>query len=255
MKVDNYCIALAVVLLFLIYMDNASNIESFYGSDSLMGTPLDSKDNSQDHKPVEVIEHKTMEEGPIGQVPRKVPMAPTKSMGGSLEALQGAPIGENFMLLSADMVPGIKTIDSNVPVAYPRLGGYGNLGKDGSAPGVAPDVAPGAAPGAATGAGKSIKVIVIFAPWCGWSKKSLPDFKKMEGKLKSVSTQETNGWSVSFDMYNSEDAVGKQKVKEYEVKGFPSVLVEVDGQRKEGPREYSKMIDMINSVTGGNIQA
>ena len=45
------------------------------------------------------------------------------------------------------------------------------------------------------------------------------------------------------------------ETKEYEVKGFPSVLVEVDGQRKEGPREYSKMIDMINSVTGGNIQA
>ena len=77
----------------------------------------------------------------------------------------------------------------------------------------------------------------------------------MEDKLSSVSTQQTNGWSVSFEMYNSEDAVGKQKVKEYEVKGFPSVLVEVDGQRKEGPREYSKMIDMINSVTGGNIQA
>ncbi len=252
MKVDNYCIALAVVLLFLIYMDNASNIESFYGSDSLMGASLESdKDNSQDHKPVEVIEHKTMEEGPIGQVPRKVPMAPTKSMGGSLEALQGAPIGDDFMLLSADMVPGIKTIDSNVPVAYPRLGGYGNLGKDGVAPGVAPDVASGVA----SGAGKSIKVIVIFAPWCGWSKKSLPDFKKMEDKLNSVSTQQTNGWSVSFEMYNSEDAVGKQKVKEYEVKGFPSVLVEVDGQRKEGPREYSKMIDMINSVTGGNIKA
>ena len=77
----------------------------------------------------------------------------------------------------------------------------------------------------------------------------------MEDKIKSVSTQETNGWSVSFEMYNSEDAVGKQKVKEYEVKGFPSVLVEVDGQRKEGPRDYSKMIDMINSVTGGNIKA
>lgn len=250
MKVDNYCIALAVVLLFLIYMDNASNIESFYGSDSLMGSPL--QDNQQDDKPVEVIEHKTMEEGPIGQVPRKVPMAPTKSMVGSLEALQGAPIGDDFMLLSADMVPGIKTMDSNVPVAHPRVGGYGNLGKDGT------DASSESVPnvgGGGGGAGKSLKVIVIFAPWCGWSKKSLPDFKKMEDKLNSVSTQQTNGWSVSFEMYNSEDAVGKQKVKEYEVKGFPSVLVEVDGQRKEGPREYSKMIDMINSVTGGNIQA
>jgi len=238
-----YCVALAVILLFLIYLDNTSNIENYDGMD---GAPLDHKDHKHQVKHEHILDERRMEEGPIGQKPVKVEMAPTESMKGSLEELQGAPVGDDYMLLSADMVPGIQTIDSNVPVAHPRVGGAGNLGKDSS--GMMHDSATGS-----TGSG-SVKVVVIYAPWCGWSKKSLPDFEHMRETLDGVSKQETNGWDLSFEMYNSEDATGKQKVKEYEVEGFPTVLVEVNGQRKEGPRDYGEMMKMINSITGGNIQ-
>jgi thiol-disulfide isomerase/thioredoxin len=255
MKVDMYCVALAVILLFLIYLDNSRNIENYGGME---GAPLDHTDHKHQVKHEHILDDQRMEDEPIGQQPVKVAMAPTESMGGSLEELQGAPVGDDYMLLSANMVPGIQTIDSNVPVAHPRVGGVGNLGKDGSH--MMHDSATGSDTGSATGSvgsgsgSGSVKVVVIYAPWCGWSKKSLPDFEQMRETLDGVSKQETNGWDVSFEMYNSEDATGKQKVKEYEVEGFPSVLVEVNGQRKEGPRDYGEMMKMINSITGGNIQ-
>jgi thiol-disulfide isomerase/thioredoxin len=239
-----YCVALAVILLFFIYVDNSRNIENYGGME---GAPLDHKDHKHQVNQEHILDDHRMEEESIGQKPVKVEMAPTESMRGSLEQLQGAPVGDDYMLLSADMVPGIQTIDSNVPVAHPRVGGVGNLGKDGS------HMMHDSGSGSAHGSG-SVKVVVIYAPWCGWSKKSLPDFEQMRETLDGVSKQQTNGWDVTFEMYNSEDATGKQKVKEYEVEGFPTVLVEVNGQRKEGPRDYGEMMKMINSITGGNIQ-
>jgi len=268
MKVDNYCIALLFIVFFMIYTDNSNNIEYF----TLEGAPLEVADSGpvglggETGSPVPG-KNDTVEQGPIGQAPRKLDMKPPASMVSSMDMLSGAPIGSNYMLLSADMMPGLRSIDSAVPVAYPRSGGPGNLGKDstdqpplhlGKVSTDQPPLHPAAGPVKPvqlTGSGKSLKVIIIYAPWCGWSKKSLPDFNKMKDKLNSVSPSDVNGWSVSCELYNSEETVGKQKAKEYDVKGFPSVFLEVDGSRIEGPREYDKMIDLVNSKTGGNIKA
>jgi len=252
MKIDNYCVALLLIVFFMIYLDNSKNIEYF----TLSGAPLDTSDDSglsDSVAPVKNDNGGDVNKGPIGQVPKKLAMNPPASMVTSMGMISGAPVGSNYMLLSADMMPGIRSIDSAVPVAYPRSGGYGNLGKD-STDKPPPQTDP-VKPVQLSGSGKSLKVVIIYAPWCGWSKKSLPDFNKMKDKLNSVSPSDVNGWSVSCELYNSEDSVGKQKVKEYGVKGFPSVFLEVDGSRVEGPREYNKMIDLVNSKTGGNIQA
>jgi len=248
------------------YLDNSRNIENF----DLDSAPVDF--DSDDKKEDNVIDDTVLHQGPIGRVPKKVDMKPPGSMTESLNMLQGAPLGDNYMLLSADMMPGIKTLDSAVPVAYPRVGGHGNLGKDspdqeedsyqgpdhapyqGPDQGLGQDQELGQEQGQVSGTGKSVKVVLIYAPWCGWSKKSLPDFEKMEDKLNGVPKAESGGWDISCELYNSEDPVGKRKVEEYEVKGFPAVFVEVDKDRQEGPREYSEMIELVNSVTGGKIQ-
>jgi thiol-disulfide isomerase/thioredoxin len=146
------------------------------------------------------------------------------------------------------MKPGIKVVDSAVATAYPRSGGDANLGKDGIGAAPAPaQVAPAK--------GKELKIVVVYAPWCGWSKKSLPDFKKMEGSLNNLPPVQTNGWKVSVELYNSEEPAGKAKAKELGVKGFPSVVMFVDGKRMDGPREHSKMAEVINETTGGKVQA
>jgi len=48
-------------------------------------------------------------------------------------------------------------------------------------------------------------------------------------------------------MYNSD--VDKDKVKEYGVKGFPSLFIEKDGNRESFPhRSYDKISDYLNNL-------
>lgn len=257
-KLDNSLVMVIVVFIGLfIYLDNYNNLENFegapvdFGSDSSNDTP---KGNAIIEEPIKIQPEK-----PIGQVPQKVVMKAPPSMVGSLESLTGAPIGDNFMLLPKDVVSSTNTVDSAVPMAYPRMGGYGNLGKD--SPKIAESKDPSTVPGPVgtdstvkSSGGKNAKVVIIYAPWCGWSKKSLPEFKKMEQKLNNIPSTDSNGYNISCELYNSEDPVGKQKVKEYKPRGFPAVYVEVDNKRQEGPREYSKMVQLLNNLTGSSIK-
>ena len=55
-----------------------------------------------------------------------------------------------------------------------------------------------------------------------------------------------NGNKVSIIMYNSD--VDKDKVKEYGVKGFPTLFVEKDGIKESFPhRTYDKIVEYIKS--------
>ena len=237
------------------------------GGETLQGKPLNNVEETDDK--VKYV--------PIGLQPQKVVMEPPSSMVDSLNALSGAPVNMNsYMLLGMDEMVGSKTIDSSVPMPYPRVGAPDNLGRDTSFEEPEGDVQ--VYPGydgspepkltvdqqiqhskgeQAVGKGSSGKVGVdiVYAPWCGWSKKSLPDFEKMDEKLNNLSPSETNGWDVSCNIYDSETPEGKQKAKDLDVKGFPSVLVNVNGEHTEGPRGYDDMISHINEITGANIQA
>ena len=272
---EDYCIALFCILFFvLIFMDGNTD-----GFDNMKGASLDDSDDSDDSGYHGSVDHSDTidEHKPIGQVPFNIQMNTPASMDESMNMLSGAPVGApvegDFMLLSNDISSGVNVINSQVHVDYPRVGGPGNLGKglyddddddddddgeyaeygshsdyDGSV------VDHGSIEhSASSGSGKSLDIVAIWAPWCGWSKKSLPDFEKMEQSLNSLPSSATNGWDVSFKLYNSEKPDGKDMVKQYEVKGFPSVFVEVDGSRMEGPRDYDEMVSLINSKTGGSI--
>ena len=39
-------------------------------------------------------------------------------------------------------------------------------------------------------------------------------------------------------------------VKEYDVEGFPSFYVEINGERQEAPRDYNEQVAMIKEITG-----
>jgi len=258
MKVDGYCILLALFVLFLIYYDNVNNIENF----ELEPAPVDFKPSDKKGNPV-ITE--TTKEGDlaspdvvIGQKPTKIERKAAPSVSAHLEMLQGYPVDplntKDFMLLPTGTMPGIKVVDSATPQANPRIGGPSNIGKDfesDTAPGLAPG---GPAPGGAVQEKGEVNIVIIYAPWCGWSKKSLPDFNKMEQYLNLDPSNKTNGYKISIKVYNSEKPEGKKMAKEYGVKGFPSVFVEVDGKRQEGPRDFDAMVKLVNNVTGSSLK-
>jgi hypothetical protein len=266
---DKWCVALLGLFFLMVYIDNQGNLEGFT-LDGIASPVSGSGAGSTDKELVPKQGSGTRSKQPIVPAPKKVDMKAPASMSGSFATIQGAPLGGDFMLLSADMTPGIRTSDSNVPMAYPRSGGYGNLGKD------SPEYAIGQKPTKVTGPGRgspgqgsgtrgsggqtkgqtkgSIKVTSVYAPWCGWSKKSLPDFQKTDQKLNSLSPEETGGFDISHELINSETPEGKQYIKDNDIKGFPTVHVEVNGQKKDGPREHAKVVKLLNDQ-GANIQS
>lgn len=69
---------------------------------------------------------------------------------------------------------------------------------------------------------KKITLKLIYAPWCGWSKKALPDFDKIMSEMNNT-TQ--NGVTIIIEKHNSEE--NKEIVKKYNVRGFPHYVLEV----------------------------
>jgi len=301
MKIDNYCVLLILLVLFLFYINNTNKVEGYA---EIGKAPVQHKKET-DEQPYyegtdegEGNERIVQDYEVVGQKPQKVTMGAPRSMIHTMGTLMGAPVhtgdmaADDYMLIGKDQ--GVySAIGADLPSPYPRVGAPDNLGQDtdfvskllednssigsysgettyhefgegGEGEGGEGGVGEGEveyeeedrqprAQKAQQSPGGELRVVIIYAPWCGWSKKSLPDFKKMDTKLNSLSDAETNGWAISAEVYNSDKPEGKEKVKEYEVEGFPSVVVEVNGQKQEGPRDYDEMIELVNSITGANI--
>ena len=69
--------------------------------------------------------------------------------------------------------------------------------------------------------GKALNIIMVYAPWCGWSKKALPDFDRL---IRDYNGKTMNGTLVQVIKYDSE--VDTEMVKKYDVEGFPSFIME-----------------------------
>ena len=92
--------------------------------------------------------------------------------------------------------------------------------------------------------GSNVDLVLVYAPWCGHSKRMLPDYEKVKSEFDGKTI---NGKTVNIIMYNSD--VDKDKVKEYGVKGFPSLFIEKDGNRESFPhRSYDKISDYLNNL-------
>ena len=72
----------------------------------------------------------------------------------------------------------------------------------------------------------------------------LPDYDKVKAEFDGKTI---NGNRISIIMYDSD--VDKDKVKEYGVKGFPTLFVEKNGVKEPFPhRSYEKIAEYINSA-------
>ena len=92
--------------------------------------------------------------------------------------------------------------------------------------------------------GGEVNLVLVYAPWCGHSKRMLPDYERVKREFDG---KNINGKTVNIVMYDSD--VDKDKVKEYDVKGFPSLFVEKDGNRESFPhRSYDKISEYLNSL-------
>ena len=91
-----------------------------------------------------------------------------------------------------------------------------------------------------------VTISLIYAPWCGHSKRMLPDYEKAKEEFDG---KVINGKKVTLNMYNSDDEGGAKKAKEYGVKGFPSLFVEQDGKRTAFPhRGYDEIAEYVNNI-------
>ena len=94
------------------------------------------------------------------------------------------------------------------------------------------------------GANGSVNLVLLYAPWCGHSKKMLPDYERIKSEFDG---KVVNGKQVTITMYDSD--VDKDKVKEYGVKGFPTLFIEKDGQKEPFPhRSYDKIAGYLNNL-------
>ena len=139
--------------------------------------------------------------------------------------------------------PGFMPLDmvfKDVPSA-PSMGQMGPMGPD-------RPMRPGKGSAGATASGATasgdVNLVLLYAPWCGHSKKMLPDYEKVK---KEFHGKVVNGKKINVLMYDSD--VDKDKVKEYGVKGFPSLFLEKGGQRESFPhRTYDKISESLNNL-------
>ena len=98
------------------------------------------------------------------------------------------------------------------------------------------------------GNNKQLNIIMIYAPWCGWSKKALPDFDKL---IKDYNGKIINGTKVNVIKYDSE--VDKDMVKKYEVEGYPTHILEIvttsTTSEVINERDYNGLVSVIKKHT------
>ena len=98
-------------------------------------------------------------------------------------------------------------------------------------------------PGPSPSGGSDVNLVLVYAPWCGHSKRMLPDYERVETEFNGKTI---NGKTINIMKYTDED---KDKVKEYGVKGFPSLFLEKDGNRESFPhRTYDKISEFLNNL-------
>lgn len=305
MKFDNYCIALVVLVLFFLYLDNSMNLEG-YASLDVNTESSPEVVASEDKKPVAPkVESKQNLES-IGAKPQKLqPVNTPPSMKSGLSALSSvstnkassldaafAPLIDPQLIptqVPADLeslgsrvgglgnvgdgnlggmggpVPSGSVVNGSVPMPYGGMGGVmgSPLAGDGPAaprapstppsptapapptPGSPPSPAP-SAPGAPK---KKIEVHMVYADWCGHSKRALPHFDKVQQEYhgKDLGTH-----VVEVHKHDAETPEGKEMAKQHNVRGFPTHFMIVEGKKIEDGigRTYDELVSKIKELAG-----
>ena len=269
------CVLVIAGLLLCMLLNNRSGFSNFpfangEGNGSGSGSGSDSGSGSGNGTDPQEVK--------VGQVLKERAVAPPASIAKKIALARAVPRpeqqaapGQKPGLLTQDATifkpfdevwnPGFMPLDmvfkgavgtvgnGNVPVAGPATGPKGVRGvaaqngglldtvKNAFTGSQEPEVK-----GVESAPENELKMILVYAPWCGHSKKMLPDYEKVKSEFHGKTV---NNSKVSVVMYNSD--VDKAKVKEYQVKGFPSLFVEKNGELSPFPhRTYDKISAYIN---------
>lgn len=96
--------------------------------------------------------------------------------------------------------------------------------------------------GFAGGADRSL--VICKADWCGHCKKAAPEFQKL---LSASPMTLKDGSKIVVKILDADK--DKSEISKYKVKGYPSILIDSNGQTTEypGERTASAVIDFLNS--------
>ena len=270
-----FCVLVLAGFLLCMFLNNKSgfaNLDELYSGEVAAPSP----------PPAKPAEGTDPQEVKVGQQLKKRDVVAPASITKKLEIARGAPRPEQqlppvqkpgLMVQDASIFkpfdevwnPGFMPLDMvfkgavgggkpsvpAAPVAGPVAGPSGVRGVGASQGGGLLDTIKGALPGVKKPEVKGVesapegdlKMILVYAPWCGHSKKMLPDYEKVKSEFDGKTV---NNSKVSVVMYNSD--VDKDKVKEYKVKGFPTLFVEKNGELSPFPhRTYDKISEYINA--------
>jgi len=87
--------------------------------------------------------------------------------------------------------------------------------------------------------GKSAEIKMVWAQWCGFSRKAAPEFEALRNKFAN---QEYNGYKLVFNDYEEGHDDFREFVTKYEIRGFPTYVVIV----KDGDTELH--VGNFNSI-------
>ena len=92
---------------------------------------------------------------------------------------------------------------------------------------------------------KLIKVYNFNTSWCGYSVRFHPEWKKFEEEIKSINNLSIQAFDIKCDNINN-----KQMCNDYEIPGFPTIIIEKDGKRinYNGLRTAEAIIDTIQNL-------
>ena len=244
---EDWCIFIvAAILGFLIctYM-KTDNFTNFANLDEAFSGPVVKRDQEGGSQ------------GPVGLKPKvRTAVDPPPSLKNQVEAVRKLP---SYSSNKFNQTPGIMTKDASIfmpfdevwhpgyaPVNYmlevgqqPPVDKKGSFGPDRP---TGPSVGPtGPSVGPTGPATNELSIVLIYAPWCGHSKRMLPDYEKIKAEFHGKTIGSTK---VNIIMYDSD--VDKDKVKEYGVKGFPTLFVEKNGNRQPfKSRKYDEIKEYI----------
>jgi thiol-disulfide isomerase/thioredoxin len=97
--------------------------------------------------------------------------------------------------------------------------------------------------GFANAASKSI--VVCKADWCGHCKQAAPEFEKL---MAASPMTLKDGTKVTVKVLDADQ--NKDEIKQYNVKGYPTILIGDGGNMTEypGPRTYDGLVQFLNEM-------
>ena len=94
-------------------------------------------------------------------------------------------------------------------------------------------------------AGSDTEVVICKASWCGHCQKAMPEFEKL---VAASPIALPNGKKATVKMLDS-DANGDE-LKQYDVKGFPTIIVKHGGDKMDypGERTFDGVVEFLKSL-------